>query len=427
MVRAIGSGARITYDPLFGTPRQLVHYGGYLTGPANGSAVSVARSWLTAHRAAFGLSAADVRALVVSRNYTNPTSRTHVITFTQVFGGLQAVFGGRLNVAVTPAGRILSFTGSPRPSAGLSSRPRLSMASAVAAVAHSAAPRAAYRPAVIGKAGMWTRFGAGPFGNPQYARAAAFPTARSVRPVYEVIFTASSNSMIDVAVDAVTGKILYRQSLTADDSFGASTAAAPQAAGAAAAPAGKAAPVAPTAKGPGGLAFPYYPGAPAAPNQVLESFKGDAIASPAGWLNPAVDGQFTTQGNNVDDHENWQGTRPEPNPFRPTSPTGQFLFTFVNAWGKSNCSDATYQQDVSQATTNLFYQHNRIHDEYYGYGFTESAGNFQNDDFGRGGVGGDAVQGDVQAGIQANPPSLDNANFSTPPDGMPGITNMFLW
>jgi extracellular elastinolytic metalloproteinase len=123
--------------------------------------VGVARSWLTAHRAAFGLSAAGVRALVVSRNDTNPTSRTHVITFTQVFGGLQAVFGGRVNVAVTKDGRILSFTGSPRPSAGLSSRPRLSMASAVAAVAHSAAPRAAYRPAVAGKTGIWTRFGGG--------------------------------------------------------------------------------------------------------------------------------------------------------------------------------------------------------------------------------------------------------------------------
>src|SRR5215472_12949917 len=87
------SGARITYDPIFGTPRELLRYGGYLTGPARGSAVGVARAWLGAHRTAFGLSAAGVRGLVVSRNYTNPASRTHVITFTQVFGGLQAVAG----------------------------------------------------------------------------------------------------------------------------------------------------------------------------------------------------------------------------------------------------------------------------------------------------------------------------------------------
>jgi hypothetical protein len=403
LVRAIGSGARVTLDPIFGTPRELVRYGGYLTGPANGSAVSVARAWLTAHRTAFGLSATGARALVVSRNYLNPTSRTHVITFTQVFGGRQSVFGGRLNVAVSKDGRILSFTGDPRPSAGLAVRPRLTMAGAVAAVARSAAPKTAYRAAATGRTGIWTRFGAGPFGFPQYVRAVAFPTAKSVRPAYEVIFTSSASNMIDVAVDAVTGKILYRQSLTANDSSG------------------------PSVKGPAGLAFPYYPGAPTAPGQVVESFAGNGTASPAGWLNPAVNGQFTTQGNNVDDHENWQATRPEPNPFRPTSANGRFLFTFVNHWGNTGCAPGSYEQDVSQATTNLFYQHNRIHDEYYGYGFTESAGNFQNNDFGRGGVGGDAVQGDVEAGIQATPPDLDNANFSTPPDGLPGITNMFLW
>jgi len=75
MVRAIGSGARITYDPLFGTPRELLRYGGYLTGPAKGSAVGVARAWLGAHRVAFGLSAAGVRGLVVSRDYTNRPAR----------------------------------------------------------------------------------------------------------------------------------------------------------------------------------------------------------------------------------------------------------------------------------------------------------------------------------------------------------------
>ena len=421
MVRSVGRGVRITYDSLFATPRELMRHGGYLTGPTQGSAVSIARAWINAHRGAFGLTAADVKALAVSRDYTNPTSRTHVITFTQVFGGLTAVFGGRLNVSVTSDGRILNYTGNPRPSASVAGKPRLTLADAVEAVARSTAPKTAYHAAVTGRTGTWTRFARGPFGGAHYAKAAAFPTAQGVRPAYEVIFTSTSD-MIDVAVDALTGAILYRQSLTADESqIGAGAGVAAPRDPAAAAPA------AAKPKGPAGLAFPYYPGAPAAPGQVLESFTGDAEASPAGWLNPAVSGLFTTQGNNVDDHENWLATRPEPNPFRPTSNDGQFLFPFVNGWGLNNCADASYEQDVAQATTNLFYQHNRIHDEYYGYGFTESAGNFQNNDFGRGGIGGDAVQGDVQAGIKATPPSLDNANFSTPPDGLPGITNMFLW
>jgi extracellular elastinolytic metalloproteinase len=431
LLRSAGPGARLTYDPLFATPRELIRYGGYLTGPASGSAVSVARGWILTHRAAFGLTAADVHALAVSRDYVNPTSRTHVITFTQVFGGMPAVFGGRLNVAVTSGGRILSFTGSPHPSAPLAASPKLTMAAAVSAVAKSAAPRVAYRPLPAGQAahGRWARFSAGPFGLPQYARAAAFPTAHGVRPAYEVIFSVSSSDMTDVAVDAVTGAILYRQSLTSDYVDTATDGGA-MGAPAASAPRGRApVPIPPprATGGPAALAFLYYPGAPASPSQVTVSMAGDATASPSGWLNPAVNGLFTTQGNNSDDHENWQGTRPEANPFRPNSPNGRFLFPFLNNWGLTNCAPNSYAQDVAQAATNLFYQHNRIHDEYYGYGFTESAGNFQNDNFSRGGAGGDAVQGDVQAGIQAAVPSLDNANFSTPPDGLPGITNMFLW
>jgi hypothetical protein len=367
MVRAIGSGARVTYDPIFGTPRELLRNGGYLTGPSRGTPVSIARGWIAAHRAALGLTANDVRALTVTRDYANPSSGTHVITFTQMFGGLPAVFGGRLNVAVTRSGRILSFTGDARPSASLAAQPTLSISSAVAALAKSAAPRAAYRASVTGKSGIWTQFAPGPFGRPQYARAAAFPTAQGVRPAYEVVFTNSAGDMTDAAVDAVTGKILYSQSLTASyvDNSPNDSAATPPAASSNQQPSVISGTAAKTT-GPEGLAFPYYPGAPAAPDQVTEPFTGTPLASPAGWLNPAVNGFFTTQGNNVDDHENWLATRPEANPFRPVSANGQFLFPFPfpfqNNWGRNACAGSSYEQDVAQATTNLFYALNHLFD-----------------------------------------------------------------
>ena len=63
-----------------------------------------------------------------------------------------------------------------------------------------------------------------------------------------------------------------------------------------------------------------------------------------------------------------------------------------------------------------------MHDRLYGLGFSEAVGNFQNDNFRRGGLGNDAVQADAQDGSGA-----DNANFSTPPDGSPGRLQMFLW
>ena len=56
------------------------------------------------------------------------------------------------------------------------------------------------------------------------------------------------------------------------------------------------------------------------------------------------------------------------------------------------------REDLNPAATNLFFQHNRIHDEYYELGFTETAGNFQVDNGGKGGMGGDAIKGLVQAG-----------------------------
>ncbi len=58
LLRSAGSGARIIYDPLFATPRALVHDGGYLTGPARGGAVAIARAWINTHRAALALSSA---------------------------------------------------------------------------------------------------------------------------------------------------------------------------------------------------------------------------------------------------------------------------------------------------------------------------------------------------------------------------------
>ncbi|KAH6592807.1 hypothetical protein BASA50_007858 [Batrachochytrium salamandrivorans] len=76
--------------------------------------------------------------------------------------------------------------------------------------------------------------------------------------------------------------------------------------------------------------------------------------------------------------------------------------------------------NVAAAAVNLFYVSNMMHDISYQYGFTESAGNFQKDNFGKGGQGNDAVTINV-----LNPSYTNNANFITPPDGQPGVMNMF--
>jgi len=77
---------------------------------------------------------------------------------------------------------------------------------------------------------------------------------------------------------------------------------------------------------------------------------------------------------------------------------------------------------IDAATSNLFYWNNIIHDVFYQYGFDEVSGNFQENNFNRGGLGNDAVQANAQDGSGYN-----NANFATPPDGQRPRMRMYVW
>ncbi len=82
----------------------------------------------------------------------------------------------------------------------------------------------------------------------------------------------------------------------------------------------------------------------------------------------------------------------------------------------------TTDRNKAVAVQSLFYFNNKIHDKLYKHGFTESAGNFQNNNFSNGGVGNDSVNAEAQDGSGTN-----NANFSTPSDGSHPRMQMYLW
>tara|TARA_B100000787_G_scaffold144457_1_gene114324 strand:- start:266 stop:1840 length:1575 start_codon:yes stop_codon:yes gene_type:complete len=63
-----------------------------------------------------------------------------------------------------------------------------------------------------------------------------------------------------------------------------------------------------------------------------------------------------------------------------------------------------------------------MHDVYYQYGFDESSGNFQDNNYGNGGSDDDFVDAQAQDGGGTN-----NANFSSPPDGSNPRMQMYLW
>ncbi|RKP10110.1 Fungalysin metallopeptidase-domain-containing protein, partial [Thamnocephalis sphaerospora] len=146
----------------------------------------------------------------------------------------------------------------------------------------------------------------------------------------------------------------------------------------------------------------------------------DETASPLGWHQ--VDGKHAyneTRGNNVVASENRDGEYGRwRNNYRPHGKDTKDGLTFDFPLSLKQEPD-TY---VDAAVTNLFYWNNVLHDLYYQYGFTEASGNFQNNNFGRGGQGGDGVIASAQDGSGYN-----NANFATPPDGGHGKMRMYVW
>ncbi|KAF8623300.1 hypothetical protein AX17_007472 [Amanita inopinata Kibby_2008] len=117
--------------------------------------------------------------------------------------------------------------------------------------------------------------------------------------------------------------------------------------------------------------------------------------------------------------------------------TGNNVITFIGTpAGISQQSSPTdnfhYVQDPNQEPTvstnmdaarvNNFYLVNTVHDFTYRYGFTEAAFNFQQNNFGNGGLGDDRVTASVQDSA-----GINNADFATPPDGQSGHMRMFLW
>ena len=144
---------------------------------------------------------------------------------------------------------------------------------------------------------------------------------------------------------------------------------------------------------------------------------------------------FTTVGNNANTHEAWLSPLTPGGLFQaPVSPTREYTAEFTDAWNNSRCDTAELVpggNDIDASVGNLFVAHNRMHDYSYYLGFTEENYNMQLDNAGRGGVGGDPEVGNAQAGaISGGSPTFlgrDNANQITLQDGVPGITNQYLF
>ncbi|MCK6548693.1 M36 family metallopeptidase [Myxococcota bacterium] len=145
--------------------------------------------------------------------------------------------------------------------------------------------------------------------------------------------------------------------------------------------------------------------------------------NPSGGVDPWLDATATqTFGNNVDaysDHDDPDGY--SNGDLRATT-TGPQTFDRnfdVNA-------DPLASDDQTMASvTSLFYVNNWLHNYWYDSGFDELAGNAQFDNFGRGGIAGDVLHAEAQDGVLLG--RRNNANMSTPSDGMSPRMQMYSW
>lgn len=238
--------------------------------------------------------------------------------------------------------------------------------------------------------------------------------ATTARLAWAVTVESPADGMFTVLVDADNGEAVLRHSLTAAD-------ATPQ-----------------YRVWTGDSPTPMSPGfadvtdatvqPPLAARQLVQLESINPSASPSGWIST---GGTTTTGNNVDaytDRDNSNTADPGSRPIGTGTDSRTFDFTIDLAQDPST--------HTAGSVTQLFYRCNWIHDRLYSLGFTESAGNFQTNNFARNGNPA-TDSGDVDAVMAESHDSalstatggqqFNNANFSTPQDGFPPRMQMYLF
>ncbi|KAG9098705.1 hypothetical protein FRC06_006056 [Ceratobasidium sp. 370] len=143
----------------------------------------------------------------------------------------------------------------------------------------------------------------------------------------------------------------------------------------------------------------------------VQNDPADKIASPDGWHRYGNSDTNNTSGNNIISYKGeLANTAPQ------SSATNNYDYPY------NKTAEPSAPENVNAAVVNAFYVGNMLHDFTYNYGFNETTYNFQNDNHGKGGAGGDAVRISVQ-----DPSENNNAAFFTPPDGQPGEMTMYIF
>ncbi len=367
------------------------------------------------HADDLGVDPADVSELFVVSSYTTEhTGVTHV-NLGQRYKGME-VFGGYATVNVNPDGTILYVGNSLQ--AGLREAGPAAQLDAVEAVEAAAEELDLDEPSNLrvlrtARAAGWvtTLSSGGISDEPITAKVGWQPTGGGLRQAWQVVIDDSSDVHLwNATVDAATGDLLAVDDWTIVDDHeelasrlarpSGQTSAAVETLSSTATVFKSANPV------DDGSSYRIFPQeSPDDGDRILETNPADGTASPFGWhdVSGSPGPDFTiTRGNNVHAYTDRDASNDADPGSEPDGGSGlDFDFPIDLNEHPQNYVDA--------ALTNYFRWCNITHDLLYLYGFDEESGNFQGNNSGRGGVGGDDVRCESMDGSFQS-----NANFSTP-------------
>jgi extracellular elastinolytic metalloproteinase len=350
---------------------------GALTGPSTDSSRAIVVRALRER----GVSDSALNSLVVVSESTNARTGVRDVRFEQRVAGLW-VYDTYVRAALTASGEVMQIIDAsvavPRALPGA----RASAQQALRAALRQLHPEFAGNPGARGQNGNATVFAGGPFfhSDPIVTRVAIPLTDGTVRPGFLVETWTEQRNLLNHTLVEGDGTVLAVESRTVRDSYNV---------------------------------FRVSPAV--APQEVVAGPAAGGTESPQGWLFAGSHRSVDIAGNNVRAYLDTDA-----NNAADAGGAAVVDGNFLTAADLSQSPSVDGNKNV--AAQNLFYLNNVIHDELYRHGFTEAAGNFQENNFGRGGRGSDSVNAEAQDGE-----GTDNANFATPREGQNPRMQMFLW
>lgn len=347
---------------------------------------NIARGFLRRRASLFALSVEGVNSLKLEKE--DQDRGTTFLDYAQTIGGVK-VFEGNVKVAVNQNGEVLSVRqGFLAPNQRPRLNPTLTEAEGIAKAFEHAGRTvtpafAELRPrADVSESSAF----ANPLGlefEDVLSELNVVRVGNAARLAWHVYAEVGPDEWYEILLDAHTGQLLLRHNLYVFEAQGT-----------------------------------VYPESPTAGARQLLSFVGDTtINTAAGWMGTStvttgnnVEAYLDTNADNAPDANNTTGLSNG----HASAADQNFTFPF------STTVDPRTQQ--AAVVTNLFYFNNFMHDFSYRLGFTETARNFQTNNYGRGGTGNDSVRAEAQDGSGTN-----NANFATPPDGQRPRMQQYLF